>query len=285
MNTDCDAAEARKKESQDEIGKHEVVLAERKRELNAISSATSCLPPEMLREIILQYHALYEKERTQERQNKKSTKGPRCGVCTCHGLYGWIRITHVCTLWRTIALETPRLWGDLHLRRIDCVEAMLVRSKATLVTVNWHKGNFSLLLPVLRELNRVQSLEIFFDERIWKASEDILPNTLPLPTKLHTLRIGGNVSYAFQKNARSGFSILSIFGQGLRILSVKQNQSTRLPLRSLSLLDALQNLPSLEEIHLDVEPYPVASSSVDSSSSPVENRDDLIHPESPRSNR
>ncbi|PSR93886.1 hypothetical protein PHLCEN_2v4579 [Hermanssonia centrifuga] len=213
----------------------------------------------MLRQIILQYRALYEEER------KKSAKRSRHRARTRYGPYGWIRITHVCTLWRAVALETSRLWVDLHLTRLECVEAMLVRSKATPVTVNWHKGNLSLLQPVLRELNRVQSLEILFDEEIWQASNDIYPATFPLPTKLHTLRVGGDVSFAFRENARLGLSIPSIFGQGLRILSVKERRKTQWPLQPFSLLTVLKNLPLLEELDLDVGLGSVNDLSMDSS--------------------
>ncbi|KAJ8519495.1 hypothetical protein ONZ45_g3569 [Pleurotus djamor] len=42
---------------------------------------------------------------------------------------GWINFTHVCRLWRTIAINEPRLWTDLATCRSGWQQEMLIRAR------------------------------------------------------------------------------------------------------------------------------------------------------------
>lgn len=63
--------------------------------------------------------------------------------------YSWILLTHVCRVWRWIALSTPALWADLSIIDADATEELLARS-----------GNHNLTLTFrLPENRRDRSLD------------------------------------------------------------------------------------------------------------------------------
>ncbi|GJE98614.1 hypothetical protein PsYK624_148480 [Phanerochaete sordida] len=51
--------------------------------------------------------------------------------------YCWIRITHVCSLWRAIALSTPALWTNISLIDTDPTYKILQRTRSLNITVTF----------------------------------------------------------------------------------------------------------------------------------------------------
>ncbi|KAI0074255.1 hypothetical protein K474DRAFT_1699794 [Panus rudis PR-1116 ss-1] len=52
--------------------------------------------------------------------------------------YLWLHSTHVCRRWRQIALQTPKIWRRILITSQDCINAMLERSRNTLLQVFAH---------------------------------------------------------------------------------------------------------------------------------------------------
>ncbi|TFY73755.1 hypothetical protein EWM64_g10258 [Hericium alpestre] len=50
----------------------------------------------------------------------------------------YIAISHVCRVWRTIAISTPRLWAEISLVNADVTAVMLHRSKASPISIFYH---------------------------------------------------------------------------------------------------------------------------------------------------
>ncbi|KAF4610966.1 hypothetical protein D9613_006731 [Agrocybe pediades] len=50
----------------------------------------------------------------------------------------WIRCSHVCRLWRTIALDSPTLWTDLNFNHFTWIKETFVRSKMAALNVALH---------------------------------------------------------------------------------------------------------------------------------------------------
>lgn len=77
----------------------------------------------------------------------------------------WIKIAHVCHLWREVALSSPRLWSDLTIGTIDWTREMLARSKQAplsilLSSLYGHPWSPEACKLVLLELSRIERFEI-----------------------------------------------------------------------------------------------------------------------------
>ncbi|KAI0058001.1 hypothetical protein BV25DRAFT_1325572 [Artomyces pyxidatus] len=87
----------------------------------------SILPPEVLARVFSFQAAL---------EPPSSEASPTDWVSTTSKRLGWIKVTHVCQLWRDVALSEPTLWEDVGLEVMPkWAEEMLVRAKSVSVKV------------------------------------------------------------------------------------------------------------------------------------------------------
>jgi len=159
--------------------------------------------------------------------------------------YDWLCITHVCRFWRHVALNTPELWRRIIVVGPECVKTMVKRSKSAslYVEVSCHIGetvfpdfrreSLRLLAP---ELGRIHSLE--FRGPFTRYEE--FTNRFRDNTTLRTLRLVG-YQYRFEDG---------IFTSGLRHLTVDGLSSDATSSTYLAMIDALENMPSLETLCL-----------------------------------
>ncbi|KAF8066576.1 hypothetical protein FPV67DRAFT_1197081 [Lyophyllum atratum] len=126
-----------------EIEKLEAQIRDWKKRHNALS-LSSRLPAEILSYI---FQCVAQAERGEERMRRLK----------------WIRVTHVCTHWRHIALESPRLWTDVPFVNTKWAPEMLRRAKRALLTVEAEVGleKFGHIKDVLAYLPRAQRLSLF----------------------------------------------------------------------------------------------------------------------------
>ena len=105
------------------------------------------LPPELLAEIFLHW--------------TNATKR------LSHSSHRWMEITHVCHLWREVALSSPRIWSGLTVGSFDRTREMLARSKDAPLRIaalspydsDAHR-NLGALKLVLKELSRIEEIEL-----------------------------------------------------------------------------------------------------------------------------
>ncbi|KIP05546.1 hypothetical protein PHLGIDRAFT_36379 [Phlebiopsis gigantea 11061_1 CR5-6] len=155
---------------QAEIDVHRQQIIRKMRRMNGLLTI-NCLPPELLAEIF------------------------RVWIDATKNLpylsHRWIKIAHVCHLWREVALSSPRLWSDLTIGTIDWTREMLARSKqaplsillSSLYSHPWSPEAFRL---VLGELSRIEKFEICGVDLI--ARQLVLCPSAPL---LHSLIFTG----------------------------------------------------------------------------------------------
>lgn len=77
----------------------------------------------------------------------------------------WVRVTHVCRHWRTVALECPALWGYIttQYKKRKSMDILLERSKQAPLTVyfrDWKEEDDPMLLDIVSQTQRLQSLEL-----------------------------------------------------------------------------------------------------------------------------
>ncbi|TFK67126.1 hypothetical protein BDN72DRAFT_961243 [Pluteus cervinus] len=77
----------------------------------------------------------------------------------------WIKaLTHVCSHWRTVALNFPMLWTEINFKCSDLVLAKLDRSQSALLSVQYRverrkpENKLDSLISALRHLHRIQDL-------------------------------------------------------------------------------------------------------------------------------
>lgn len=110
-----------------------------KRRYNTLSSI-SRLPPEILSTIF-------------ECVTEETT------ISSCRRWFHWIRVTHVCSHWRNVALECPRLWTSISSQRLPLMLEMLKRSKMAPLNVVLNLGSDS-VLRVMEEIFRIRKLSL-----------------------------------------------------------------------------------------------------------------------------
>lgn len=99
--------------------------------------------------------------------------------------YRWIRITHVCRYWRNAALGTPALWSTILLgsASVARIKAFTARSKPHPLHVLsvWHVATqWDALLSVIeRELPRIKSFTIHFDQNNFKILDSVFSAAAP----------------------------------------------------------------------------------------------------------
>ncbi|TFY74889.1 hypothetical protein EWM64_g9122 [Hericium alpestre] len=135
---------------------------------NALSPI-SVLPPEVLVRIF-QFHA---------------TMCPPSLRCL-----GWIKVTHICRLWRDTALQFPSLWSNIcYTMGLRWAELMLARAKAAPISVRRDvTGASKLSLQHISEhLSHTRELGLIGHPVLLKPIIDTLPS---LPGTLETLELG-----------------------------------------------------------------------------------------------
>ena len=83
----------------------------------------------------------------------------------------WIRVTHVCHTWRTVALATPALWANIHYTQPDVFRELLARSKHAPLSI-------AVNVDVSSVSGSTDSWEAECP-RTWADIEKILPLELP----------------------------------------------------------------------------------------------------------
>ncbi|KAI0640809.1 hypothetical protein C8Q79DRAFT_1122856 [Trametes meyenii] len=115
---------ASRKALEDEIAVHERRIIDIKSRLNTMTLIAR-LPPELLSEVFLHVAKGAFASGLDE-----THYGPyRPSSYGASRFYAWVQVTHVCRSWRSVALNTPRLWGHIVLTRKPVVDAVLARSK------------------------------------------------------------------------------------------------------------------------------------------------------------
>jgi hypothetical protein len=115
--------------------------------------------------------------------------------------HGWVgcwnyddilSIASVCTLWHTIALETPTLWTMIKLEADETTkQTLLKRSKNALLSIGMHRGLSyagieEKLLPLLEDLHRIRDLRLILSAG---TAEKVLPRLRQGTTNLRSLEI------------------------------------------------------------------------------------------------
>ncbi|KAF9478395.1 hypothetical protein BDN70DRAFT_46034 [Pholiota conissans] len=127
----------------------------------------SCLPPEIMCKIFSFVQTLYRSRNEAEEDME------------------WIGLTHVCRLWREIAIDSPSLWVSLPIGRPRWVEEMIRRSKGStglIVDAVLPSGKLGLEMT-LQHAHRINDLSI---RRATRGSNllQVLPRSAP-----HLVRI------------------------------------------------------------------------------------------------
>ncbi|KAH8104642.1 hypothetical protein BXZ70DRAFT_921837 [Cristinia sonorae] len=119
------------------------------------------LPGEILVVIFLYYKAAMEAAAHAQAQ----TSSPFHFLRARHSRFAWLRVTHVCHHWRTVALDAPQMWTSFHVTAQDCefIREILERSKGMPLNIQASLDNGRNPKPVqsiLAEMHRVQTLEL-----------------------------------------------------------------------------------------------------------------------------
>ncbi|PPR00372.1 hypothetical protein CVT24_004406 [Panaeolus cyanescens] len=132
-------------------------------------------------------------------------------------LFNWIQVTHVCSRWRAIALENPRLWSVLRLDsrfRLKAFEVIFERSRtmplSVYVSSTITDPGQAFLLDVMDHIHRFEHLDLTISHEgvvhlfqfIWMAK--ISEAFAPILRTLIFRNIGGDYEY----------TLASVFGEG-----------------------------------------------------------------------
>ncbi|CDO73332.1 hypothetical protein BN946_scf185008.g95 [Trametes cinnabarina] len=119
-----DAVVHARKVLEDKISNYADVIIDLKTQLNRLSPIAR-LPPEILSEVFALISMHYYE------QSWRYQHGP------LH-VYKWLAVAHVCRAWRSIALDTPRLWSNIIITRPEVDEVVLARSKKAPLRLSAH---------------------------------------------------------------------------------------------------------------------------------------------------
>ncbi|KAI0074267.1 hypothetical protein K474DRAFT_75444 [Panus rudis PR-1116 ss-1] len=102
-----------------------------------------------------------------------------------HRFYQWLKYTHICQLWRLIALRMPRIWRHIALTTKDCVHTMMDRSKGAglhiyLPFLDWDprsEDDTDLIYQALgTQQHRVERVDLYLRrpmyEMLWRRLKD-----------------------------------------------------------------------------------------------------------------
>ncbi|CDO73331.1 hypothetical protein BN946_scf185008.g94 [Trametes cinnabarina] len=169
---------ASRKALEDDIAVHEKAIIELKGRLNTMTDIAR-LPPELLSEIFLHLAELS--------YNDIGLSFRPSYVCA--RFYAWVSVTHVCRSWRTIALNTPRLWGHIVLTRSSIVNDVLTRSKKAPLRVTGyisspHDERAKLLKNIMQESSRLKELHVAGPASMFR---DLFPTSMEPANILETV--------------------------------------------------------------------------------------------------
>ena len=153
-------------------------------------ATTSKLPDELLAEVFVQLNLSYHVDQLQWRTV---------------GRYQWITVCQVCSHWRSVAMNTPRLWRDITVTRsVEWMRELLTRSRQAPLRVRVAVADTTVESArlVLRELARIEELAIGVSAETF----DIL-RALDAPAPL--LR-SLNIEALYQRSPRPRFEIPSL---------------------------------------------------------------------------
>ncbi|KAK7051578.1 hypothetical protein VNI00_004557 [Paramarasmius palmivorus] len=110
---------------------------------------------------------------------------------------GWLAFSHVCRLWRSIALNDGKLWTYIHVNNHHLAETMLERSKAAPLDVRmpwtWNPDRLDtkrLLEKLRHQLFRIQHLQLF----AYNNNTEFFHALVQPAPSLHSLEVVGNVT-------------------------------------------------------------------------------------------
>ncbi|KAH9857358.1 hypothetical protein C2E23DRAFT_807649 [Lenzites betulinus] len=263
-----------RKALENEIATHTRAIIDLKGRLNTMTTIAR-LPPELLSEIFLQItKEAYDDHRDCHR--------PYYGASR---FYAWVRVAHVCHSWRSVALNTPRLWGYVILTRRQVVEDVLALSKKAPLLVSASLMNTAderaqIMDKIAQESARLQELRLSGPARF---VQDLCSKLTGTANILETLALSDNGDH-FHSNA-GDTTLSAVFRrarfQRLRSLEMRRllfnwaapifsSSLTRLILSCSSgsqsligsfdeLLSALQTMHNLEFLELEdaIPPLPV----------------------------
>ncbi|KAJ8523259.1 hypothetical protein ONZ45_g353 [Pleurotus djamor] len=114
---------------------------------NARLLIVSRLPTEVL-SIIFEYLAALESRQEYSRTHAR-----------------WMRVTKVCRLWRSVAINTPRLWGTIYFdNKLELAELFLERSKSAPlhIKLNYYAPNLDVAALWFNNPSRLRTIELNF---------------------------------------------------------------------------------------------------------------------------
>ncbi|KAI0369209.1 hypothetical protein BV20DRAFT_968410 [Pilatotrama ljubarskyi] len=256
---------AQRKALWDQVKAHETRVIELKGCINTMAPI-SRLPPEILSEVFaLVAISDYEAQR-------RNHYGPS------HA-YKWITLTHVCRIWRTVALNTPRLWSRIVLTKPDVAREVLARSKKAPLWVSAtvayrDDARLPILDTLMQESSRIKEFRLTGPARLVQAlstkwrlpanmlesmflSSDVKPfdrdsflPTLPLSSDFLSGQIPRLRRLEIHRITVDWTNPL--FCPSLKTLIVHARYDTTPKLGEFSqLLTALENMPLLETLNLN----------------------------------
>jgi len=119
-----------------------------------------------------------------------------CAACSHPS--SWIKVSHVCRLWRDVALNCPELWSNISLAvHPEFTNLMLVRAKQvplSLKFASYKIGHFEIMRKVLSRPNRLRLVDISNHGGVGLFSQTEIGNVLSdfsNSDTLQTLRLRG----------------------------------------------------------------------------------------------
>ncbi|GBE86683.1 hypothetical protein SCP_0905630 [Sparassis crispa] len=106
--------------------------------------------------------------------------------------YSWIKVSHVCRRWRSVALECPRFWSHIVLTSPKCVKELLSRSRGAMLSVMADvstgdvRGKTDALTLLFENFSRIQQLRLIIPQSSLQNIMELMTGPAPV---LHTFII------------------------------------------------------------------------------------------------
>ncbi|KAF9481476.1 hypothetical protein BDN70DRAFT_830979 [Pholiota conissans] len=164
------------------ISRHQSSIMELKHQKNGLAPI-SRLPAEIFCKIFLQTKALHELDDARGNRSRVSLR--------------WIaEVSHICSYWRNVAINFPRLWIELPIDSLHWVKEMLQRSKDAALIVkadlqSYFSQNYAEGLKLaLRNSTRIKHLIVLNirDLPVWNAVQRSIAKSAPQLEWLHVTR-------------------------------------------------------------------------------------------------